>query len=364
MKKVLATSSRYQVPTDPEKALYDFYAIFLVRTGKDFNLSLDLQDYFQDAETQILGHFMSVYSKGLRRAIGRRTISEVESTFRHIQKPLGGFIKIKEMWEAQEFDTDPIVQALLKAASELPPVSMAKGIEAFQQSRKEYNEKSFQAFERIVGAGFVNQAARILTVVMGSSQDVWVSQVVPAYQLILEASTAAKQYIAIDHIFDLQHHNGTIMPWLGISQKDSDTYDWLQKALDVKATLQDERELVKRVSPGLQRFFLKAIHLQTQKSMDSFQDKEEIPLFDANVQGVQTLDGWYEFPNGARAKFKDARVEAQRGYFQADFSGILLLKGTFAEGEWPGGYLREAKKYIKRRELQAPKTVRYLNEGG
>jgi hypothetical protein len=347
---LISSVATYTIPKDPEQQIYDFYAIFLVRFGeKEYKLKEDLLSYFEDAENKILSYYMEFFIKGFRKTLALKCVGELYITNRGFQSDYKRWTRINK----EEFYKDPIIQKCL----EISRIFQKKIYGLSKLSLIESNSIS-EFFYELCKSNFIFEVKRILTLCLGG-KDPWIEQVIPAYERLLKADTNIKKYIAIDHTFDVQHHRGTIMEWL-MPYKEQENFDWFYKILNKKYNLKDERELYKQISPGLKNPFIKAIHLQTGKSMDTYQEEPQYPLFNSEIYTVQILNGWYEFPNGLKAKFKNASVTSLYRSFQNDFEGINLIKGLFEDGNWPGGNIKwetdsiKSEEYLKPKQLEPP----------
>lgn len=306
-----ARIATYKVPEDPEQRLFDFYAILLVFARKTDLLPEDVLNFFEHAKTRLVE---SLYEE-MKRLFEYALLSNLE-----LNKALGKKDSKK-------------LESLLGNVSRVKDI-LGKDLKALPIIR--------EAFRLTHGPG-----------------DPWYDQVVPAYERLVEASTLQQKIIAIDHAYDVEHHNGSVFGWDKTHSYDKNGFNWLTRALTQKSKIKEGFEIVQKVSSILRPFYLQALKAQLGKSLDSFvEDKPEgLQKLEPRRHQRLHLNGWYEFPNGAIAKFKDAVVNSIHRAFQVEWAGITLVSGTFEEGEWPGGTLRsseEWEKWIPQRKLQPP----------
>lgn len=73
------------------------------------------------------------------------------------------------------------------------------------------------------------------------------------YYNILNAKSIGDKIVLVDHVYDLQHHNGTIFMKLNMYSKKSrsDNFEWISQALDTKRDIRDIYEYYNLVSAQL-----------------------------------------------------------------------------------------------------------------
>jgi hypothetical protein len=99
----------------------------------------------------------------------------------------------------------------------------------------------------------------------------------------------------IDHIYDLQHNNDTVFDKVQTYMKNQ-AYDWLKKALDYKATIENPREIMDKTSSSMRQ--LSQAALKTMEDKDFSKNTEE---FEAKQQ-VNLKELLSEIPSKARVR--------------------------------------------------------------
>jgi hypothetical protein len=103
------------------------------------------------------------------------------------------------------------------------------------------------------------------------------AQIADAYGKLYYANNKNQLMVAIDHVYDLQHNNGsiftknsdyakktTVISSMGYKSERLD-YGWIQNALDFKRDLKSIKELIDKVSPQMKKLaarIIKAKHIE------------------------------------------------------------------------------------------------------
>lgn len=96
----------------------------------------------------------------------------------------------------------------------------------------------------------------------------WAS-IVEGYFRLKNASNFNSLIIAIDHVYDLQHNNGSVFEKIPEYGKQADGrsvglkhHYWIKKALDYKRDVKSASELLSKVSPTMKKLASKIIHIK------------------------------------------------------------------------------------------------------
>lgn len=93
----------------------------------------------------------------------------------------------------------------------------------------------------------------------------WAS-IVDGYFRLKNATNPNSLIIAIDHVYDLQHNNGSIFTKVKDYGKDFDNgkdFTWIKKALDYKRDLRSARGLLPKVSSSMNKLASRIIHIKS-----------------------------------------------------------------------------------------------------
>jgi hypothetical protein len=74
----------------------------------------------------------------------------------------------------------------------------------------------------------------------------------------------------IDHVYHLQHNNGTVFNKLKSYYNEKTQYTWVKKALDKRANMKSLFEIYKDISVGLRRFAAAVIYNTTGQTLEAF----------------------------------------------------------------------------------------------
>ena len=91
------------------------------------------------------------------------------------------------------------------------------------------------------------------------------------------ASGTMEMVMYIDHIYDLQHNNGSIFDKSERFEKNG-SHSWVKKALDFKKYANNPWKLWEKCSPGLKKFMARIIKAYTGSTYEADQSKETIPF--------------------------------------------------------------------------------------
>jgi len=97
---------------------------------------------------------------------------------------------------------------------------------------------------------------------------------------LYKATSFPQMFLQIDHIYDLQHNTGSVLNKVETYLKDS-SYEWLQKALNLKAHIKSPFELVDKISPQMKKLAARAIKLKTGQSWEQYiaANPKKVPIF-------------------------------------------------------------------------------------
>lgn len=334
-------ASNYSVPEDPEKRLFDFYATLLILARKTDLLDLNVRNFIEQANGKLIESLYKEFTSTLQYAIFYNAATDLKTYYEQDPEYFKGFPEVESS-----------IENLTRRKVSFPKTNQE--VQTYLQDTRAANRELAQKYQEIFGSKSLPLAKKIFKLGLGKDEDPWLVQIIPAYEQLLEARSPQQKVIAIDHVYDVEHHNGTVFAWF--AGYDKDGYDWLIQALEIKSKLKDGFEIVDKVSASLRPYYLKALKSQLNRSLDSFKEDKPVGLkkFD-KTQEHQTLNGWYEFPNGLRAEFKDAEVKSSDGYFQSEWVGLTLLSGSFIGGDWPGGYVNG--EWLSRKTVKPPLKV-------
>jgi hypothetical protein len=89
--------------------------------------------------------------------------------------------------------------------------------------------------------------------------------IVDGYFRLKSATNTNSLIVAIDHIYDLQHNNGSIFTKVKDYGKDVEggkDFGWIRQALDYKRDLKSSKDLLKKVSSSMNKLASRIIHIK------------------------------------------------------------------------------------------------------
>jgi len=87
--------------------------------------------------------------------------------------------------------------------------------------------------------------------------------IVDGYFRLKSATNMNSLIVAIDHVYDLQHNNGSIFTKIQNYGKDSGKdFTWIKKALDFKRDVKSASELLNKVSAPMKKLASRIIHIK------------------------------------------------------------------------------------------------------
>ena len=275
----------YTIPVDrKDYLLFDFYAFSLINTGKisDINLGPALEDGKKRLYDYLTEEFKYI------------VLFSLAAEFAHIcgdikPWPTGIYHTIFEGSHANIYVTGiPTGQSLVSQLSTKSVSILSqylKNLGITPDSKKDYlpsRKQSYNAIKKLnvlpadlmnmfkeafMSDWFVRQFAE-----SHYGGKAW-AMVADAYTKLSVATTQGEQMVAIDHVYDLEHNNGTLFTKIKEYSGDGG-YKWIRLALDFKRNIRDSFSLYNQVSPGLRGPFAYALHQAGAGTVQSYLEKK------------------------------------------------------------------------------------------
>lgn len=141
------------------------------------------------------------------------------------------------------------------------------------------------------------------------------------------AESEDDKFVAIDHVYDLQHNTDTVFNKLKSYYDKEEKYRWIKKALDQKANVQSPYELLDNVSPVLKSMALRILKSEGYSGWEEFvKDK----VVDKDISSESKL---------AKAVKKEGEKGVWKGgtWKRGTWNGVLWISGVWEGGIWKGG---------------------------
>jgi len=295
---------KYSIPSDKEELLYDFYMIISLPNRGYSND--DLQYLYEDTKEKIIvylkkelleGAFFAISSE-MRHAmlvdseeidaeeIPGMLYEDAEGEF-HInifslykkiygilgKKDFRRFMGYKNRYDRindnllysknieNEYKNNPLLQDAINRRLINPNISSNKRkkikkseiISAVGRASSYVSAMDIKGTKKISGEEKMVQMAKSLFLNLpwdgGYGGEAW-ANICDAWLLLYKSKSQQSNIIYIDHIFDIQHNNDTILDKLYSYYKDSG-YGWIQVALTYKANIKDIQFLYGKTSPSM-----------------------------------------------------------------------------------------------------------------
>lgn len=267
----------YNIPEDKEKLMYDFYTLsylsqfnLLNNTGPKVSgfgevmktptmrreLDLDTIENFRDIKKTLLDH--------LKKHMLNAVLFAISAEFRHIFANNNNkrLVEFFEERNADDFIRDYAItyKSLNTDFGDFLKVKNKRTLKRYQQDNRGYLD-SYTAVKQtdIAESRFIELAEESFLKLNWSSSyggKPW-ANICSGWTRLFEAKNESALFVAIDHIYDLQHNTDTVFNKLKSYYKDGG-YKWIKNALDHKANLRNPYELLDK-SSGTIRVLAKKI---------------------------------------------------------------------------------------------------------
>lgn len=277
-----------------EKLMYDFYVLSYL---DQFNLDANI-----GPKTSGMGQIMNTPSS-------RRELDEdTKESFRDAKKTLLPFLKTS-LSNAVFFAVCAEFRHILDANNNKAIVEFFKqlgeekfigkyitkykmrnmSMHHFLTKRTEYNRKRYinddrgylDSFKSVKDTGidsakFISMAERAFTELSWPSMfggQAWAG-ICKGWTMLNRAQSDDNLFVAIDHIYDLQHNTDTVFNKLNIYKKNGE-FKWIKQALDHKANLSHPHELLTKCSGTIKVLALRILKSEGFAGWDDFINKTD-----------------------------------------------------------------------------------------
>jgi hypothetical protein len=337
---------KYKMPEDKEKLLFDFYmSTFLTPTGND-NLDYVLQDLKKD-----------LYSN-LKKELLDAVFFSITSELRHIFDAN----QINKEFSKETF------KFLQEYAKEISKVKTSSNIKIFMPRGKkvrgegEYLESQSERVDSYKAAlrASKNHKLPIIKAAMevfdkakwksGFGGKNW-AIICNGWLKLREANTIKDMQVWIDHVYDLQHNNDTVLNKVQRYYKSG--YSWINKALEFKKNVKDPYEIYSKVSTSMKIIAPRIIKANTGKTFEewligskptkktSTTPKKTIEKDKGNLKGDVWEGGTWKHGIWKHGIWKDGTWEGgvwENGLWSGGlWKGDVWERGTWEHGLWKGG---------------------------
>lgn len=318
--------SSYEPSKNPSVEMADFYMLtYLVTSnldtesksfqgsfvGSDDDNIEEIKSFIKDAENKILSdlkekHLRDVYisiacemSHVMDYISGYATKKEIGKFYKSIKNnnELNYLKTIKRSYLKPDYDDDKLY------------------IYSYEKSKEYFkNEADFVEFSKRMFE---------LNIWFGDfGGELW-SQICDGWLRLRNTRTRQDLYVAIDHIYDLQHNTGSVFTKIGRYSKpnydDSNGYDWIKNFLDFKRYIKNIRELIPYCSGWMKKFSTKVLKILNIPELEKYDQKKD------NIKSGNPRNYKYKKSDFS---YIDVRTEFSK-IIKYTFKGIGVWSKTF-----------------------------------
>lgn len=259
------SSYQYKLPSDKEAAMYDFYlATFYY--GKKSEIKDDVADFiFKSITSNLFEQIKNDLLIAVEDAIYAESPHilfnlDLEPIYEVFEKHNMGdfFFKYVDGFatpERQKMKEETIYDKMEKyqnAIDKLNTIDTAVSNEERQQIAR---ETGYPAINIIKVMKDLFESGPQVSSIFGGEP--W-ANICGGWLRLNAAKSDSEKIVAIDHVYDLEHNNGTVFEKSERFKK-NDSYEWVKEALDFKRDVKNVWELWEKCSPGFKLFMARII---------------------------------------------------------------------------------------------------------
>lgn len=331
MRQSLLESGEYTVSADKERLLFDFYTLSFIKT-------LNINPLSKDSKASFLGDSEEVTS----------LIHDAENKLLPaLKKDLLAAVFYAICCEIRHAVLDDVFDKyndeILKQNTKKLPL-LAKYYKGNPENDVETREESYNLVKKIGGTQNPEQFVKDCSVgfiegfghVDHYGGKPW-KRICEGWLRLYRASNPSDIYVAIDHIYDLQHNNDTVFDKVQDYYKDGSIY-WIKPALNFKAKIKNIREILPYCSSDMRKIAQKALKIANVPQIT--QSTKNKPL-DPNKFTFDTLFEYLQKEiDKVKSTFaaKNTKITIERNEIENDngdeYSVIdIVLKNPFLNNE-------------------------------
>jgi len=324
----------YLVSRDPEKILFDFYVLGYINTinldvtskgyqgsfiGKD---PTELKSLIEDAENKLLPYLKAemldavFYSLGCE--IRHADVEDLESAASHDAETDNNYEYFKKTW--------PILNKYFSIIRKMGVASDANSRDASNRIIKRLvkNKPDF-----VEGMKFIFDQDYAWDESYGGKS--W-SNICDGWLRLYNSTTKLEMYVAIDHVYDLQHNNDSVFnkvkrylkfPVDSYTEYAAHNTEWLTNALDLKANIKNIHTLLPLCSSDMRKIASMVLKRANIAKTEPLTDKP-FDLYDLLQTGI--VKKWGDKIRILQRKYNKNKVEISFGSKdESNFSGLIRI---------------------------------------
>ena len=307
-------SFKYQFPSDKKQQMADFYALQMLLGRDSFDLkrqkiiadkgmdsyqfgkprSMDDQPDKEGQLDYVIGEIKDQMLPQLKKEILEDVLYSICAEFRHVK---------------DENTSKDILELAEKLGPEYPYITkkyfryfMATGtddgfLRRVHNEKEKYKNMSssylnaYKAYliSKATPEQFVNLAKLFFEEAIwrsGYGGENW-ANICKAWIDLNKAKSIQSMFVQIDHIYDIQHNNGSVFDKLASYQNKNGSHNWIADFLDKKANMNNPLEIYQEVSPSMKKILPMAAKFKFGTSLEDF---EAIKKSNRPVRDIDTPD--------------------------------------------------------------------------
>jgi len=328
--------SIYTIPKDKEQQLFDFYALTMFNPNA--LMDEEAQMFFSEAKEKIIDSLQKSFIDALYTAIAAELTHTLMQAYPFYYAYRNDHdIKSKKSKAEVEEKFTPEEIKVLKNSHNIRSYNYDQRANFFKE--KGYTpEKLYILAKKVFDLNWSSS--------FGGKK--W-KEIAVGLERLINAKSMGDKMVAIDHAYDLQHNNDTVFNKVKEFAKHG-SYEWLKRALDLKAQIKEPHVYLDNISSQLYRPMAYALKQIYGKTLESFlkQKEEEKQKFKEEI-----LEKWPNIFNGIRLEHQAKRSSIQYNvpvsiFIQYDFDKNKLIDSF---------YVRHSNKSMLNDYRNSPDTI-------
>jgi len=349
---------KYNIPSDEsgfskEKMLYDFYVLsyldqfcmddvvgdkkgnfgeIIQRPTLRRELSIDLKDSFSDAKKTLLHH--------LKKEMLDAVLFSVSAEFRHIYDYNSDSQLLKFFGDMGQSDFFKKYTIQYKGrGGNLKSYLDNPNKDRYRKKYKSDNREYYDSFISVKNSGidsitFIKIAKECFSNLSWKSMYggmAW-AQICSGYIRLYNSQKENELFVAIDHVYDLQHNTDTVFNKLESYRKDN-KYDWIKKSLEHKKHVAEPHELLPKCSGTIKSIALAVLKSEGFDSWEGFSKKLETKSTNSNQTVPVTHDAPISTPTAYGGSTLSQIIDNLNTYIEVSHKDSSSQKNTIRFNE-------------------------------
>lgn len=381
---------RYVVPKDKEKIMYDFYALAYLdqfdlknvagRLSSGTGELINSPTMRRELDENTIDSYYSIRDKllqYLKNHLSNAVFYAICAEFRHVADLTYQFKKIwnDDTWNDEE---KKFLKTFFKnyrmLSSSLKFLDSRNTSQEDRYTHNETHEDYIAAYKSTKSSitslewdtyDFIEFAKKCFNLdLWGNSYGgtAW-ANICDGWIRLYNSHKTKDLFVAIDHIYDLQHNTDTVFNKLRTYYKDRG-YRWIKQALDFKANLKSPYELMSHVSPTIKSMSLHILKSQGfegwEDYLNSKENKKDSDSQDSSgynpkklsqtiksIKIKQIINSIPLYDDAAQKEYVNKQIDMNNTFSpnkitdvfpHKNWAGGMWEQGTFKDGKWMDGY--------------------------